>query len=222
MQAEIALRQKAQLPAPVAEKMSEWRLSPRRSYDSLPATTTHADIFASPNPTLSQLSRHIGAPQAEMIVSIAIENVNRLFRADRRMHPDDIAFVARRIVIQYWYLKPDDIKKCFEGRRPKQFVLEGDSFLSWLAEYDLQRDRACEDTAASQKSEEEKSGSGAISDKVYRQILKARAEAGDEEAKQTLARYAKIDRRRTPEEQAVFDRKLNEIKLQRLMEQGKI
>lgn len=157
-----------------------------------------------------------------MIVSIAIESVNRLFRADRRMDPEDIVIVADRIVRQYWYLKPDDIKKCFEGRRPKQFVLEGDSFLSWLAEYDLQRDRACEDTAANQKAEEEKSGSGPISDKVYRQILKARAESGDEEAKATLARYAKIDRRRTPEEQEAFDRKLNEIKLRRLMDQGKI
>lgn len=219
---EIALRNPELLPAPVAEKMKEWLLSPRRSYDSLPGTISHADIFNSDNPTLGQLARNIGRDRTRMIVSIAIENVNRLFRADRRMDPDDIAFLAGRIVTQYWYLKPEDIKKCFEGRRPKQFVLEGDSFLSWLAEYDLQRDRACEDTAANRKAEEERSSAGAISDKVYREILKARAESGDDEARQTLARYAKIDRMRTPEQQAEFDRRLNEIKLQRLIEQGKI
>lgn len=222
MQNEIAVRIPVPLPAPVARKMNEWRLSPGKSYASLPANQTHAEIFSSDNPTLSQISRHIGKEQAGIIVAIAIESVNRLFRADRRMDPEDIVIVADRVVRQYWYLKPDDIKKCFEGRRPKQFVLEGDSFLSWLAEYDLQRDRACEDDAANQKAEEEKGGSSPISDKVYRQILKARAESGDEEAKATLARYAKIDRARTPEEQEAFDRRLNEIKLQRLIDQGKI
>ena len=51
---------------------------------------------------------------------------------------------ARAILRRYWYLKPEDIKKCFTGPRPKSFVLEGDSFLSWLSEYDLKRDNACE------------------------------------------------------------------------------
>lgn len=164
--------------------------------------------------------------QAVMIVAMAIEEVNMLFRRDRRMDPEEIAFTARRIVSQYWYLKPEDIKKCFNGRRPKQFVLEGDSFMSWIGEYDLQRDRACEDSEVSAKTELEKDEdgktAGAISDKVYREILKARAEAGDEDARETLRRYAKIDRQRTPAQQEEFDRKVREIKLQRLIEQNKI
>ena len=75
---------------------------------------------------------------------MAINEVNSLFRSDRRMDEIDVIATARAILRRYWYLKPEDIKKCFTGPRPKSFVLEGDSFLSWLAEYDLKRDNACE------------------------------------------------------------------------------
>lgn len=84
---------------------------------------------------------------------MAINDVNMMFRPDRRMGSEEVALTAKRIVGTYWYLKPEDIKKCFNSPRPKQFVLEGDSFLSWIADYDLRRDNACEDEAYNGKKQ---------------------------------------------------------------------
>lgn len=119
-----------------------------------------------------------------MIISMAIEDVNLLYRKDRRMEEREIVLVAKRILKQFWYFKPEDLKKCFYSRRPKQFVLEGDSFLSWLSEYDLSRDNACEDDAMNGRAMEK--DPDAISLSVYMEMLRAKAESGDEESQTKL------------------------------------
>lgn len=179
---------------PVATKvlMQGWRVSPRKSYDSLPETISHEEIIRSDSPCLAQIKNHISPDTAKMIVAMAIEDVNRLFRADRRMEPQDIAVTAKAILRRFWYLKPEDIKKCFNGRRPKQFVLEGDSFISWLSEYDLRRDNTCEDMAVNGKPDEP--NSGAITHKTYLAMLKARADSGDKEAARSIAEYQRRGR----------------------------
>lgn len=152
MQNKITLRNKTPLPPVTIQRLQEWRKSPRLSYDSLPDVISHAEIFKSESPTLAQIKNRIGLAQAVMVVSLAINEVNMMFRANRRMTAEEVALTAKRIVNTYWYLKPEDIKKCFNSPRPKQFVLEGDSFLSWVAEYDLRRDNACEDDAHNGKA----------------------------------------------------------------------
>lgn len=137
-----------------------------------------------------------------MIVAMAIEDVNMMFRKDRRMEASEITATAKRIVRQFWYMKPEDIKKCFEGRRPKQFVLEGDSFLSWLGDYDLQRDNACENVAyTSSKSDSDKE---AVSSSKWLEGLRRKAMAGDKDAAEILSLYksnrAYMASRPTPEE----------------------
>ena len=175
MSNEITLRGKAaMLPAATQTLMREWRESPRKSYDSLPEVISHEEIIKSPSPTLSQISRFVDETQALAVISMAIDDVNYLFRKDRRMDERDIVVTARAILRRYWYLKPEDIKKCFNGPRPKQFVLEGDSFLSWLAEYDLKRDNACE----SMKSdpEEVSASEGAV---TFEEWCKTRPKEGN-------------------------------------------
>lgn len=134
----------ARLPVQTKTLMSGWQTSPKSCYDNLPDVISHEEILKSPSPTLSQISHCIHQDQALFVICTAINEVNSLFRPDRRMDKLDVIATARAILRRYWYLKPEDIKKCFTGPRPKQFVLEGDSFLSWLADYDLKRDNACE------------------------------------------------------------------------------
>lgn len=162
------------LPVATQTLMREWRESPRKSYDSLPEVISHEEIIKSPSPTLSQISRFVDETQALAVISMAIDDVNYLFRKDRRMDERDIVVTARAILRRYWYLKPEDIKKCFTGPRPKSFVLEGDSFLSWLAEYDLKRDNACE----SMKSdpEEVSASEGAV---TFEEWCKTRPKEGN-------------------------------------------
>lgn len=177
------------LPARTQTLLQEWRESPKKSYDRLPDTISHKEIFDSDSPTLGQIKNNLGEGQALMVISIAIEKVNAMFRQDRRIPPEDVVVIAREILRHYWYLKPEDIKKCLEGRRPKSFVLEGDSFLSMLADYDLQRDRACEDVAVNGNS----SGpdAGAIAFETYMAMLESRANDGDEDAQRSLAEFRK-------------------------------
>ncbi len=134
----------ANLPAQTKTLMNAWQTSPKNCYDNLPDIISHEEILKSPSPSLMQISRCINQDQALLVICMAINEVNSLFRQDRRMDKTDVINTARAILRKYWYLKPEDIKKCFCGPRPKSFVLEGDSFLSWLADYDLKRDNACE------------------------------------------------------------------------------
>lgn len=177
------------LPARTQTLLQEWRESPKKSYDRLPDTISHKEIFDSDSPTLGQIKNNLGEGQALMVISIAIEKVNAMFRQDRRIPPEDVVVIAREILRHYWYLKPEDIKKCLEGRRPKSFVLEGDSFLSMLADYDLQRDRACEDVAVNGNSSG--SDAGAIAFETYMAMLESRANDGDEDAQRSLAEFKK-------------------------------
>lgn len=152
MSNEIMLSNNASnLPAKTQALMQEWRESPKRLYDNLPDVISHEEILKSDSPMLSQIRNHISEDQAVAIISMAIDNVNYLFRKDRRMDEYEVVITAKAILRRYWYLKPEDIKKCFNSSRPKSFVLEGDSFLSWLAEYDLKRDNACEDIKEEQE-----------------------------------------------------------------------
>lgn len=191
--------QKVSLPARTQALMNEWLESPKRSYDNLPEVISHEEIFQSLSPTLSQIKNHIGEERALMIISLAINDVNYLFRKDRRMDEYEIVLTSKAILRRYWYLKPEDIKKCFNGPRPKSFVLEGDSFLSWLAEYDLKRDNACEDVASNGK--EADSIPDAISHAAYMAMLEARSNDGDKEASELIAEYRKRMRIPTKEEQ---------------------
>lgn len=190
-----------QLPAMTAQRLQEWRTSPAQSYDSLPDAISHAEIFRSESPTLAQIKNRIGMKHALMIVSYAINEVNMMFRADRRMTADEVALTAKRIVNTYWYFKPEDIKKCFNSARPKQFVLEGDSFLSWAAEYDLRRDNACEDVAYNGKVAAERTDTV-----TYEQYKRGLSE-------ENRARLEEFERRcgRVPTEEQTHQKKMREF-----------
>lgn len=164
----------AHLPVQTRMLMSGWQTSPRNSYDSLPDVISHEEILKSPSPTLSQISHCINQNQALLVISMAINEVNSLFREDRRMNKMDVIATARAILRRYWYFKPEDIKKCFTGPRPKSFVLEGDSFLSWLAEYDLKRDNTCE--SMKEEPEEAAPSDNAIS---FEEWCKSRPKEGN-------------------------------------------
>lgn len=191
------------LPARTQILMQEWRESPRKSYDSLPDVISHEEIFKSDSPNLAQIKNHLGVDRTLMIISMAINDVNCFFRKDRRMDEYEVVIAAKAILRRYWYLKPEDIKKCFNGPRPKSFVLEGDSFLSWLAEYDLNRDNACEDAAYNGRNLERQPD--AISHAAYMAMLEARANDGDREAVDILAEYRKRTLIPSEEEQRIKD-----------------
>lgn len=205
----IILHRDVPLPAETRIRMKEWRESPRKSYDSLPDVISHKEILESDSPTLSQIRRHVGAENAEFVVSMAIEDVNRMFRRDRRMEDCDIVFTAKAILRRYWYLKPEDIKKCFNGRRPKQFVLEGDSFLSWLGEYDLERDNACEEAAMADKAGAEAQGGVSYDD--WLAALKAEAASGNEKAAESLEAHNRLlaDLRHSPTEEQLRKKEMD-------------
>lgn len=210
----------ARLPARTQTLMSEWRESPKRSFDNLPDVISQEEILKSESPTLAQIKNHISEPQALMIISMAINNVNYLFRKDRRMDEREIVVTAQAILRRYWYLKPEDIKKCFNGPRPKSFVLEGDSFLSWLAEYDLNRDNVCEDSALNGNKRDDTLD--AISHTAYMAMLEARANDGDKEAERILSEYKHRSQIPTEEERNRKEQEFRKYRFNYLKKKGLI
>lgn len=173
------------LPAKTQDMLKEWRLSPKKSYDSLP--TLRVDkILSNDSPVLAQIKNYVGEPNAIMAISIAIEEVANLVNVGKEMSPRQVATTAKMILKRFWYFKMEDIKSCFYSRitEEKIYTLDPSTLLRWLGEYDLRRDNTCEDLAEREKRED--SAKQATTYNAWVDALKQRAQSGDKEAQETL------------------------------------
>ena len=108
-----------------------------------------------------------------------------------------IAMTADVILQRFWYLKLEEIKKCFRDAIVNEKVyerLDGSVFLGWLLKYDMERTdiamQISENEAKAQVAESEQlligdgTPCGTYSD--YKQRVLQRVEQGDEKAKEEL------------------------------------
>lgn len=172
-----------------------------RCYESLPTTISQSEIIRLDAPLLSNIKNYVGEANAIMVLSLAITEISDLVNVGKQMSETQIAKTAKQILKRFWYLKVEDIKKCFHEKitNEKLFTLDGQTIIRWLGEYDLKRDNVCEDIATNEGKKQD-SSTGTISHSVYLAMLEAKANAGDESAKKTLAECQKRAKSLTPDD----------------------
>lgn len=106
------------------------------------------DALKSQSPALATLKAELGEQKLLAILTLFITDAVEFFNVGKSMTGEQIVQTAKLISKDYYYLKPEDFKLCFEnakrGRYGKLFDrLDGAIVLEWLSTYVNQRmDRA--------------------------------------------------------------------------------
>lgn len=138
MSNEITLSDRAAyLPAPTQDALNALQESPEKYYADI--TPIKADEpLTEATPTLAQIQRGIGAPNARLAVSVALLELSEWFNVQKNLTNAQIAMIAEMIIEAHWDLSLNEIKGVFRNkmRTARLFgKLDGSDILSWLDEY---------------------------------------------------------------------------------------
>ena len=137
-----------------------------------------------------------GAYAVKAILLLAITEVSTFFNVGKNMDRAQTSLTADMIMETYGDYSVQEIKSVFRAnmRTAKVFDrIDGNIILGWLADYDIRRTEAVWDAARqrdSQAANEANDSERGISLSDYMNILRTRAEKGDEDA---AARVAEMD-----------------------------
>ena len=109
------------------------------------------------------------------------------------MNAAQIALTTDLIIEEFWYLTVEEIKHCLRKAMKTAKIydrLDGNLILSWIREYDYERDEIMEQLNIEEKNRHENApptpSEDGISYEEYVAGVKTRVESGDEEAKDLL------------------------------------
>lgn len=155
-------------------------------------------MIKSESPTFWELKTHIGTVKTHAIIVNALLWLAKLINIDddRNLNEVQIAEIVNDISTQYGYLKVEELKYIFKQSVQKKQIygrLDYNIIMNWIKEYDDNRTDLCIDISNQQDSQAENKTAdperpGAISFSEYRQQLQQRADNGDADAADTLAR----------------------------------
>ena len=114
--------------------------SPAKLYQQLKVKTID-DIFTSPNQALSAYRQALGPVQGDLyikgILTIAVIDVVDFFNVGKTMGSEQITQTVEFILSDFWMLKIDDIKLCFDNAKRGKYGkvydrMDGAVILEWL------------------------------------------------------------------------------------------
>lgn len=154
-------------------------------------------MIKSDSPNLATIKNKASLCDAQALISLAICEVCEFYNVKQSMNDVQIAMTADVILERFWYLKLEEIKKCFRDAVVTEKVyerLDGSVFLGWLLKYDMERTdiamQISENEAKAQIAESEQlligdgTPHGTYSD--YKQRVLQRVEQEDAKAKEEL------------------------------------
>lgn len=151
--------------------------SPMKFYANLNVATVD-DCLKSASPALVTMKAELGEQKMLAILVLFITDAIEFFNIGKGMNGEQVVQTAKLIAKDYYFLKPEDFKLCFEnakrGRYGKLFDrMDGAIIMEWLDNYVNGRMNHAE-----QRSEE-KHNEGKFFD--YRQAQRLRAESDERE-----------------------------------------
>lgn len=125
------------------------KTSPEKFYGSL-EVTKYEDAIKSPSPPLATIKAELGEQQLLAILTLIIADAVEFFNIGKSMTGEQIVSTAKLIAKDYYYLKPEDFKLCFEnakrGKYGKLFDrLDGMIIMEWLENYSGSRANKAEE-----------------------------------------------------------------------------
>ena len=154
-------------------------------------------MIKSDSPNLATIKNRASRADAQALISLAICEVCEFYNVKQSMSDVQIAMTADLILERFWYLKLEEVKKCFRDAIVNEKVyerLDGSVFLGWLAKYDTERTNIAVDISENEdKAQANNDATLLIGDgqprgtySQYKQRVLQRIEQGDEKAKEEL------------------------------------
>lgn len=154
-------------------------------------------MIKSDSPNLATIKNRASRADAQALISLAICEVCEFYNVKQSMSDVQIAMTADLILERFWYLKLEEVKKCFRDAIVNEKVyerLDGSVFLGWLAKYDTERTNIAADISENEdKAQANNDATLLIGDgqprgtySQYKQRVLQRIEQGDEKAKEEL------------------------------------
>ena len=151
-------------------------------------------MVAAQTPTLAKIKNNASEADARAILYIAICELCDFFNVGKNMNDVQVAKTVDLIIERFWHLKIEEIKYCFQRAMCRERLfdrLDGNIIIGWLREYDDERTeeamRQSDHEASALANGMPSTCPGAITYGEYIKYLKARAEAGDTDARALLA-----------------------------------
>ena len=114
--------------------------SPDKLYQQLTIRTIE-EVFTSPNQALSAYRQALGPVQGELyikgLLTIAVVDLVKFFNVGKTMGAEQVAQTVEFILSDFWMLKIDDIKLCFDNAKRGKYGkvydrMDGAVILEWL------------------------------------------------------------------------------------------
>lgn len=136
------------LPAELMPKTTEQALSvlenwPMLYYKALHPKTVN-DVFQSPSCSIAVMNKNFGETKLRAFMAKIIIDVVMFFNVGKIMNDNQAAQTADLIIEEYYFLKPDDFKLCFNRAKKGLYGkvydrIDGAVILEWLGRYEKER-----------------------------------------------------------------------------------
>ncbi len=98
------------------------------------------DIAKSPSCSISVMRKEFGLMKVQAFVGKMIIDVAMFFNVGKMINEIQVASVANLIIEEYYYLKPDDFKLCFNRAKKGKYGkiydrIDGQIIFDWLNTY---------------------------------------------------------------------------------------
>lgn len=155
------------------------RTSPLKFYGSLEVATCE-DAIKSPSPPLATIKHELGEQALIALLTLMIADAVEFFNVGKSMTGEQIVQTSKLIFKDYFYLKPDDFKLCFDNAKRGKYGtmydrMDGAVVFSWLEKYSESRLNKGEEMSMEKWNEEKKI------DRSVAQMFRQRQDVEDRE-----------------------------------------
>lgn len=207
MTTDLAKSTTPNLPVAVNSEIQQLRTLPEKYLDTLPAEKVE-DVRPECAITLLHYKNGLDRGRQLMYLSMMIKEVNDFFNVKGSMSAPQIRITAELILDNpgFYDLTLGNIKACFRQHMMSAKLydrLDGNIIIQWLREFKSEMADYCENFNLGRDRAEHAGDSdvGAITHTAYMEMLKSRAESGDESAKKIIDEYNRRARIVSPESQ---------------------
>lgn len=127
------------MPKTKSESVSILGVLPMPYYNSLHPKTVN-DVFDSPSCSLAIINKEFGEGHLRSFMVKILNDVLDFFSVGKSMGAVQVATTADLIIEEYYFLKPDDFKLCFNQAKKGQYGkvydrIDGQVIFDWLSTY---------------------------------------------------------------------------------------
>lgn len=117
----------------------QWKNLPEQYYNQI-VVKDFNDVIKSDSPSLALMKKEYGDVHTKAILTIILVDVIKFFNVGKSMSNVQVAQTIELIQQEYWMLKPEDFKLCFNNAKKGMYGqiydrIDGQLILSWIQKH---------------------------------------------------------------------------------------